>query len=66
MTFQLVITGMGDLAVDLAAPLSGSTLSQKILKNLATTSGVAPLQHQTLLGLSSLTGRSDVIEASDI
>ena len=28
VTFQLVITGMGDLAVDLAAPLSGSTLSE--------------------------------------
>ena len=64
VTFQLVTTAMGDLAVDLAAPLSGLTLSQKILRNLATTSGVAPLQHQTPLGSSSLKGRSDVIEAT--
>ena len=64
VTSQLVTTGMGDLAVDLAAPLSGLTLSQKILKNLAATSGVTPMQRQALLGLSSLKGRSNVIEAS--
>jgi len=66
VTSQLVTPGMGDLAVDLAGPLSGLTLSQKLLRNLATTSGVAPLQPQTLLGSNSLKGRSDVIEASDI
>ena len=65
VTSQLVTTGMKDFAMGLAGPLSGLTLSRKILRNLATTSGITPLQDQTLLGSSSLEGRSDVMEDSN-